>query len=130
MIDYPGNPVDTLAPLAAAHVPLIHVVGDADTTVPPVENTDVMRARYLSLGGEFVEIVKQRCDHHPHGLADPTPVVEFIVAHCAGDEAAEAARKVVLPAGVGARAAEGEVVDGRTVGGEQSQGFPFISLSS
>ncbi|MEZ5434198.1 MAG: hypothetical protein R3F31_24145 [Verrucomicrobiales bacterium] len=31
---YGGNPVDNLAPLAKAGVPLLHVYGDADTVVP------------------------------------------------------------------------------------------------
>ena len=78
-----GNPVDEsiLAPLVKAHIPIVHVVGDADTTVPPSENTDIVRARYLLLGGRFFEVVKHGCDHHPHGLSDPTPVVNFIIAH-------------------------------------------------
>ena len=78
-----GNPVDEsiLAPLVKAHIPIVHVVGDADTTVPPVENTDIVRTQYLKHGGKFFEVVKHGCDHHPHGLSDPTPVVNFIVAH-------------------------------------------------
>ena len=99
MLDYQGNPVDMLAPLAAARIPIIHVVGDADTTVPPSENSDVVRERYIKAGGVFVEIVKENCGHHPHGLTDPTPVADFIVAHCAGGDAAQAAAGVALPPG-------------------------------
>jgi hypothetical protein len=91
LLDFPGNPVDVLAPIAAAHIPIIHVCGDADTTVPKTENTDIVRERYLKLGGDFVLIVKQGCDHHPHGLADPSPVVNFILTHCASGQAAQAA---------------------------------------
>jgi len=94
MLDYPNNPVDTLAPLAAAHVPVIHVCGDADKDVPLANNTDIIRERYMKLGGDIVVIVKQGCEHHPHGLNDPTPVVEFIVAHAAGGKAAREARKI------------------------------------
>ncbi|MCA9271052.1 MAG: alpha/beta hydrolase, partial [Planctomycetales bacterium] len=36
---YDKNPVDNLAPLAAAGVPLLHVYGDADDVVPWDENT-------------------------------------------------------------------------------------------
>ena len=36
---YDKNPVDNLAPLAKAHVPLLHVYGDADDVVPWDENT-------------------------------------------------------------------------------------------
>ncbi len=93
MLDFPGNPVDTLAPLAAAHIPIIHVCGDADTAVPETENTDIVRERYQKLGGDFVLIVKQGCNHHPHGLTNPKPVVDFILAHCATGETARNAVK-------------------------------------
>ncbi len=99
LLDYPGNPVDALAPLAAAGIPIIHVVGDADTTVPPAENSDLVRERYTKAGGVFVEVVKEGCGHHPHGLTDPTPVADFIVARCAGGDAAQTAAKTAPPPG-------------------------------
>jgi hypothetical protein len=37
--DYPPNPVDNLAPLTRAELPLIHVVSQAATLVPVEENT-------------------------------------------------------------------------------------------
>jgi len=76
-----GNPIDTLAPLAKAGVALIHVVGDADDVVPPEENGLVVAERYRALGGTVVVIHKPGVGHHPHGLEDPTPVVEFIIRH-------------------------------------------------
>jgi hypothetical protein len=93
MLDFKGNPVDleVLRPIAKARIPILHVCGDADTTVPKSENTDIVRERYTSLGGHFSLIVKQGCDHHPHGLTDPTPVVNFITAHCATGPAAQKA---------------------------------------
>ncbi len=78
---YTGNPIDILRPLALAHIPLIHVVGDADDVVPYAENTAVVEQRYHSLGGEIQVIHKPGIGHHPHGLDDPTPVVQFIVQH-------------------------------------------------
>ncbi|MCX7824187.1 MAG: GDSL-type esterase/lipase family protein [Verrucomicrobiae bacterium] len=79
---YRGNPVDNLAPLAKAKVPLIHVYGDADDVVPWDENTGVVAERYRKLGGSITLIAKPGVGHHPHGLADPAPVVEFILKHC------------------------------------------------
>ncbi len=76
-----GNPVDHLEPLAKAKVALIHVVGDADDVVPPAENAELIDARYRALGGESVVIRKPGVGHHPHGLDDPAPVVEFILRH-------------------------------------------------
>ena len=87
---YSGNPLDdsTLIPLAKAHVPIIHVIGDADPAVVPIQNTEVLRARYLALGGPFFEVVKHGCGHHPHGLSDPTVVVDFLAAHTVRPQAA------------------------------------------
>lgn len=91
MMDFKGNPIDILAPIAAAHIPIIHVDGLADSDLPPSENTDIVRERYMAMGGLFVLISKEGCKHHPHGLADPTPVVNFIVAYTAGGDAAREA---------------------------------------
>lgn len=78
---YRGNPVDTLAPLARAKVAIIHVIGDADDIVPPAKNSAVIEQRYRQLGGEIQIIHKPGIGHHPHGLDDPTPVVNFILKH-------------------------------------------------
>jgi lysophospholipase L1-like esterase/pimeloyl-ACP methyl ester carboxylesterase len=75
---YKQNPVDELAPLAKAEIPLIHVVGDADDVVPVVENTQILEERYQALGGKVVVIHKPGVGHHPHGLDDPSPVVKLI----------------------------------------------------
>jgi fermentation-respiration switch protein FrsA (DUF1100 family) len=80
-LEYPNNPVDRLAPLAEAKIPLVHVVGDADEVVPFAENTAVIEERYKKLGGEVLVLHKVDMGHHPHGLQDPTPVVDFILKH-------------------------------------------------
>ncbi|MDP6523838.1 MAG: prolyl oligopeptidase family serine peptidase [Kiritimatiellia bacterium] len=81
---YKGNPVDNMAPLAKAKVPIIHVVGDADKVVPVAENTAVAEKRYKELGGLFRVIHKEGVGHHPHSLKDPTPIVEFIEKNVEG----------------------------------------------
>jgi hypothetical protein len=108
LMDFKGNPVDILGPIANAHIPIIHVCGDADTTVPEAENTDIVRERYMALGGDFVLIIKQSCDHHPHGLADPAPVVNFILAHCAMGETAESALRIAPKPGSVTKLAPGQ----------------------
>ena len=75
---YDRNPVDTLAALAAARVPLLHVYGDADDAVPWDENTGVIAERYRKLGGSITLIAKPGVGHHPHGLEDSTPIIDFI----------------------------------------------------
>ena len=78
-IGYDKNPVDTLAPLAKAGIPILAVVGDADSTVPVSENIDVVEKRYQALGGKIQVIRKPGCDHHPHSLPDPAPIVDFVL---------------------------------------------------
>ena len=78
-LEFRGNPVDGLAPLAKAGVPLIHVVGDADVVVPVGENTAVLERRYKKLGGTIRVIGKPGVGHHPHSLKDPAPLVAFIL---------------------------------------------------
>lgn len=107
MMEFKGNPIDILKPIAAAHIPIIHVCGDADMTVPEAENTDIVRRRYMALGGDFVLIIKEGCDHHPHGLTDPTPVVNFMLAHCAKGEVAREASLVAPKPGSVIRLAPG-----------------------
>lgn len=80
---YKKNPIDNLKPLARARVPIIHLAGDADEVVPYAENTVIIKERYEKLGGSIKVIVKPGFKHHPHGLDDPTPLVEFILSHTA-----------------------------------------------
>lgn len=88
---YKKNPIDNLAPLAQHHVPLIHLCADADEVVPYQENTAILKERYEKLGGRIQVLIKHGYKHHPHGLTDPTPVIEFILAvlaHAQGDRQA------------------------------------------
>lgn len=78
---YDKNPVDSLQPLAKEKVPLLHVYGDSDDVVPWEESTGLIAERYPKLGGNITLIVKKGVGHHPHGLEDSTPIVEFIAKH-------------------------------------------------
>lgn len=80
---YAKNPVDQLAPLAKAGVPILAVVGDSDEVVPVSENIDVVEKRYKELGGKIEVIRKPGGKHHPHSLQDPKPIVDFILAAAA-----------------------------------------------
>lgn len=95
-LEYPFNPIDKLAVLATAKIPIIHVVGDADSVVPVEANTNELERRYVALGGTMSVVHKEGGDHHPHSLDDPSPVVDFILAH-AGDTA-DCPPATVIPA--------------------------------
>ena len=80
----PVSPVHKLGPLAKAKIPLLHVVGAADTVVPVEENSAVIVERYRKLGGDIKVISKPGVGHHPHALKDPGPIVDFIRQHTTG----------------------------------------------
>lgn len=78
---YDKNPVDNLVVLAKHRVPILHLCGDEDEVVPPVENTLRVEQRYRELGGEIEVIHKPGAKHHPHCLTNPDPIVDFILKH-------------------------------------------------
>lgn len=84
MPDFKGNPIDNLASLAKARIPVMAVCGDSDKTVPYEENMGIVRERYLALGAPVEVILKKGCDHHPHSLDNPEPVVDFILRYQSG----------------------------------------------
>jgi pimeloyl-ACP methyl ester carboxylesterase len=47
------NPIDRLAPLARAGVPIHHLHGDSDTVVPLEQNSAIVKHRYDALGGKM-----------------------------------------------------------------------------
>ena len=87
-LDYKLNPVDNLAPLAKAKIPILSVCGETDKVVPIEENTRIVEQRYRELGGQITVIAKPFCDHHPHSLQDPTHIVNFVLRCTPGLEQA------------------------------------------
>jgi len=81
---YQENPIDILQPFVAANTPLIHVAATEDQTVPITENTDVLERNYHALGGKNLKVIRHHGDHHPHGLTDPTPVIDYILQNGIG----------------------------------------------
>ena len=80
---YGKNPIDSLAPLAKAKIPILSICGADDTVVPVAENTAIVETRYKALGGPIVTVIKPNNGHHPHSLKDPKPIVDFILKHAA-----------------------------------------------
>jgi acetyl esterase/lipase len=62
------NPVERLAPLAAQHVPVLHIHGDSDAVVPAEANTQEFARRYRTLGGSIEVIIV------PGGQHDRSPL--------------------------------------------------------
>jgi pimeloyl-ACP methyl ester carboxylesterase len=75
------GPLSRVANVARARIPILLVVGDSDEIVPYEENGLLLAERYPKAGGELRLIVKRGGRHHPHGLADPSPIVDFVRSH-------------------------------------------------
>jgi pimeloyl-ACP methyl ester carboxylesterase len=69
-------PLDNLAPLAKACVPLLHVCGSLDPCLK--DQTRLVEKRYRKFGGQIKVIVKKNDGHYPLAPKDVEPVVEFI----------------------------------------------------
>ena len=70
------QPLDNLAALAKANVPLLHVCGSLDPYFR--DNTLEVEKRYKKLGGKIEVIVKKGDGHYPLAPEDSAPVVDFI----------------------------------------------------
>jgi sialidase-1 len=82
---FKDNPVDNLDKLAAAKVPVLHMIGLNDKIVPPDENTFVLLDRYVKLGG-IATIVpctrgKQELDGHHFDIGTPALAADFITGN-------------------------------------------------
>lgn len=75
---YREHPIDKMPLLLENNIPVFLVYGDCDDIVPYCENGALLEKYYRENGGTVVAIGKQGCGHHPHGLSDNTPIVEFV----------------------------------------------------
>ncbi len=77
---YRSSPMNNALILAKSGKPMLHVYGEADTVVPPQENTIPFADKIRSYGGNIQLIAKPGIGHHPHSLGNPTRITEFILA--------------------------------------------------
>ena len=76
------NPVDRLAPLAAARVPLFAIHGDVDRLVPLEANSGLLRDRYTALGGTMTLIIPPGQGHSMwRGFFESGELVAFVLRH-------------------------------------------------
>ncbi len=59
------NPIQRLAALAKARVPILHIHGDKDATVPLSANSEELRKRYAAYGGPVEVLVMEGQGHNP-----------------------------------------------------------------
>lgn len=74
------NPIDHLAPLARAQVPIFHIHGDADKVVPLEANTLELTRRYKALGGEAeVEVIHGKGHEEVPEFFQSERLLEFLL---------------------------------------------------
>ena len=74
------NPIDRLASLAAAKVPIFHIHGDQDRVVPLVNNSGEVHARYTKLGGSMVLKTAAGQGHNMwRGFFESQELVDFVI---------------------------------------------------
>ncbi len=76
------NPIDRLAALAKAQVPLFAIHGDIDKVVPIETNSGEVRKRYEALGGEMQLIIPAGQGHNMwSGFFQCQELVDFVIAN-------------------------------------------------
>jgi dipeptidyl aminopeptidase/acylaminoacyl peptidase len=75
------NPLERLAPLAQARVPLFHIHGDVDVLVPLEDNSGELAKRYRALGGSIELLIPPGQGHNMwEGFFQCQPLVDFVIA--------------------------------------------------
>lgn len=81
LLGYREMPLDKLPVLIEHRIPVVLVAGDSDQVVPYIENGILLAQAYEKAGAPLEVYIKPGCDHHPHGLEDPAPILSFILRH-------------------------------------------------
>lgn len=81
ILSYREHPIDKMHLLIKNNIPVVLVYGDSDVVVPYEENGALLEKCYKENGGIIEVYGKKGCGHHPHGLPDNTPVIDFILKY-------------------------------------------------
>ena len=77
LINYRKHPIDYVDVLIDNNIPVFLICGDSDDTVPYEENGKILYEKYLESGKDITLVLKQGCNHHPHGLTDNSQLIDF-----------------------------------------------------
>ena len=74
------NPIERLAPLAKANIPLFHIHGDSDKIVPLEENSQLIKERYDQLGGQMtLKVIPGQGHNMWRGWFEDQDLVDFVI---------------------------------------------------
>ena len=84
------NPIDRLAALAKAEVPIFHIHGDKDRVVPLDANSRTVAERYRTLGGSMtLKVIENQGHNMWPGWFQNQELVNFVIKHAAGNAGKE-----------------------------------------
>lgn len=75
---FKGDPINNLQEFFELNIPLLVIAGAKDSVVPFDKNAGTLLNYAKTNGYKVEQIIKPLCDHHPHGLLDNAPIIEFI----------------------------------------------------
>ncbi|MFP6700916.1 MAG: prolyl oligopeptidase family serine peptidase, partial [Planctomycetaceae bacterium] len=79
------NPIDRLAPLAKAKVPIYHIHGDKDGTVPLESNSAELAKRYKAVEGPVeIEVIQGQGHNLWRGWFESQNLTDFVIARSLG----------------------------------------------
>lgn len=81
MENYPLSPVNNFQSIVDAGIPLLMILGLADTIVPVERNGKLLAERWEKAGGSVDLVERPSWGHHPHGLDNPMKIVRFVLQH-------------------------------------------------
>ena len=81
ILSYRKHPLDYIPKLVEHRIPAVIVSGDSDTVVCYDENGIFLEKAYKEADIPLEVYIKKGGDHHPHGLEDNTPIVDFILKY-------------------------------------------------
>ena len=82
LLSFGNHPVSRVQTLIDRKIPVLLVYGTQDATVPYDENGRLLEEAYEGYPGLLTVLPCALRGHHPHGLADPAPIADFIEAAC------------------------------------------------
>lgn len=78
IVAFRDSPIDHMAALLESKIPVLMLYGNADLTVVYEENGRVLENFYRKYGLPIKVISRSGAGHHPHGLENPVPMIDFI----------------------------------------------------
>jgi len=82
LLHFDNHPIHNIPTIKAHHIPIILLYGEQDMSVDYADNGLMLEQAYEPDNPELKVICRRFQGHHPHGLADPKPIVDFVLASC------------------------------------------------